>query len=97
MRESIDTSEPEVVCEQPICPHCFEPVEPLAHFCPHCSAPTGATTAIDPIARVWAQGYFFQRLRHLHPVLWFVVLLLYFPVAPVLAVLLVLWRGGRRS
>jgi predicted amidophosphoribosyltransferase len=95
MHEWNDTFESDEALDQPLCSHCFEPIDPQAHFCPHCSAPTGATSAIDPIARIWAAGYFFQQLRRQHPVLWFIAMLLYAPFVPAIALCVLMVRAGK--
>ena len=40
-----------------VCPSCFRPIDPNAHLCIHCGAPVSATAMIDPLARIWGEGY----------------------------------------
>ncbi len=49
--------------EIPVCIHCFQPVDPLAHYCPNCGAATGQLTHYLPFinirwqASVWGQAW----------------------------------------
>lgn len=42
--------------EQPLCPHCIEPIGPFDHFCPACGRPITGHASTDPLGQVFAAG-----------------------------------------
>lgn len=46
---------------RPICPNCMFPIQQRDDFCSNCQAPVGFTATIDPIKRIWAEGFFYKR------------------------------------
>ncbi len=87
----------------PLCLHCLEPVDPLAHYCPQCGEAVGQLTPYIPFvnirwstqiwSRMWQQTWSRQtsilgRVFRLLVIVWFV---------PVLLVGLIprLWRKRR--
>ncbi len=46
---------------KPLCPQCMNINETSDHFCRKCGAPISSYATIDPIGRIWAEGYFYRQ------------------------------------
>lgn len=94
-----DTREDVESAEQILCPHCMEPVDPLAHFCAACGGPVGAFASIDPMGQVYSAGHAYRSATS-RPTKFIVVLGVWLIFAPQLIILLfvaisILWSMFR--
>ena len=44
-----------------VCTNCSAANDPASDFCHKCGCPIGAMTTIDPLKRIYAQGFWFRR------------------------------------
>ncbi|MDC0308000.1 MAG: zinc ribbon domain-containing protein [Planctomycetaceae bacterium] len=63
--EDVAENMPEAVGDQndiSVCPRCFEPIQPHAHLCLNCGGPISAGAMIDPLARIWGEGFGYRQI-----------------------------------
>jgi len=48
----------------PVCPRCFQPVDPVNYYCPNCGETTGQLTPFIPFVNIpWAANFWGQMWR----------------------------------
>jgi len=48
----------------PVCPRCFQPVDPVNYYCPNCAETTGQLTPFIPFVNIpWAANFWGRMWR----------------------------------
>ena len=87
------TSEIDTTPARPVCPSCILPISKHDDFCQNCFAPVGLTASIDPLKRIWAEGFLYKKAAN-DRITGFMLLSMWLILFPMILPLLFLLNEG---